>query len=185
MAYSLADIIALNAIESATYEEGPRDYLTTFFRLVMILRDGETKFVTLLQAKIREVLPSLAMYLNIPHAPPQTPSSTQSGGSSSNALVPPMHRIDSAESGMSSPYSPIAMAGPSSAPIRYPAGAHVTSLSPSGESGVAGGISMPPHIASSATSSSESGLTENISSRGGNPFPHATSFPGSGQGFQR
>ena len=171
IAYSLADIIALNSIETGTYEVGPRDHLTTFLNLVSTLRNGETKFVGLLQAKIREVLPAMAISLGLPPPPPPaTPSSTHSASSSGNvppSLMPSLTRFESTDSIVSSPYdSPTAVSGASqltSAPMRFGVAHQVVPSSPdAGESAMALSMGVSHNIGSPAGSASESGLSENL-----------------------
>ncbi|KAI4145302.1 MAG: hypothetical protein LQ340_006334, partial [Diploschistes diacapsis] len=166
IAYSLADIIALNAVETGTYEAGPGDHLTAFLSFVSTLRNGETKFVGLLQAKIREVLPSLAISLGLLHPPPPppTPSSTRSASSSGNAhqpLIPPLGRLDGTESSVSSPYgSPSAMTSApphTSVPMRFAVGRQVASpASPdAGDAATTMSMGVSRSIGSPAGSTSE------------------------------
>ena len=178
IAYSLADIMALNQIETGTYEVGPRDHLTTFLSLVSTLRDGETRFVSLLQSKIREVLPAMAISLGLPlPGPPATPSSTQSANSSNAppSLMPSIGRLESTESAVPSPYnSPTAVTSNSqltSAPARFPVGHRgVTSSPDTGEAALALSMAVSQNIGSPA-SASESGLSETLGNqRSTNPY---------------
>ena len=189
IAYSLTDLVALKAVETGTYEDGPKDHLTLFLRLVSTLRNGETKFVGLLQAKIREVLPTLAVYLGIPFpAPPATPTSTQSASSSGTPLqplIPPLARLDSNESTVSSPYgSPTAMTNApplTSAPVRYTVGRQVApSSSEASEAALSMSMSVTPTVASPTGSASETGIPESLGSTG-LPNAHPSGYrPGTG-----
>ena len=74
--------MALNPIETNKYELGPRDYLSTFLRYIGALRNGETKYLGLLQAKIHDLHPALANSLGINPSISWQPSTHPSRGSS-------------------------------------------------------------------------------------------------------
>ena len=102
--YSLADVMALNPIKTNTYEVGPRNYLSTFLRYIGALRNGETKYSGLLQAKIQDLHPTLTNSLGInPTLPPQP--STRSSEDSSQPHPSGMSRVDSDGSSHGSPYT--------------------------------------------------------------------------------
>ena len=93
-------------IESGTFDIGPRDHLAHLLKLVSTLRGGESRYVPLLQGKIRDTLPSMATAFSLPLPPPaldriMTHSTDDGSHSSAN----------------SSPYSSPAQLH---APLRYP-----------------------------------------------------------------
>jgi hypothetical protein len=53
-------------IETATYDVGPRDYLSHLLSLISTLRRGESRYVALLQGKIRDTLPTMATSFALP-----------------------------------------------------------------------------------------------------------------------
>ena len=169
----------LNPIETGTYEVGPRDYLTTFWHYVSTLRNGETKFVGLLQAKIREVHPTLAVSLGFP---PPTPSSTHSRSSSNNprpALIQPLSQMDSIQSHPSSPFgSPPSLAGApqlTSTPLSFPLPGHMSaSTSEAGEAAASIGMTPKHDVASPSGSASDGGLPDNRA--GGTSHPYSMPF---------
>jgi hypothetical protein len=80
IAFTLIDVMTVVPIETATFEVGPRDHLAHILYLVTHLRNGESRFVGLLHAKIRDSLPNLAASLQLPVAPtpPSNPSMERS-----------------------------------------------------------------------------------------------------------
>jgi len=59
VACSLTDVLSLLPTPSDPFVLGPRDYLTQFLSLLSTLRNGDTRFLPLLLAKIHDVLPRL------------------------------------------------------------------------------------------------------------------------------
>lgn len=53
-------------IETCAFELGPRDYLNQFQILINTLRRGESRYVTLLQAKIQDTLPVMTSPFALP-----------------------------------------------------------------------------------------------------------------------
>ena len=93
-------------IESGAFEFGPRDQLAHLLKLVSTLRGGESRYVPLLQGKIRDTLPAMATAFSLPIPPPaldriMTHSADEGSHSSAN----------------SSPYSSPTQLH---APLRYP-----------------------------------------------------------------
>ncbi|KAI9724832.1 MAG: hypothetical protein M1812_000108 [Candelaria pacifica] len=100
VACTLTDVMACVPINATTSKVGPRDYLHQFMRLVSTLGGGQSRFVPLLQAKIRETLPSsgTSMPLALPLAAfddstdeddegPASPDSIQSGSPSVTVMT--------------------------------------------------------------------------------------------------
>lgn len=58
-------------METATFAVGPKDYLAHFLHLISTLRQGESRYVALLEGKIRDTLPTMASSfgLKLPAAP--------------------------------------------------------------------------------------------------------------------
>ncbi|MCJ1478431.1 hypothetical protein MMC13_007111 [Lambiella insularis] len=59
VACTLIDVMSCVPIETATFEVGPKDYLAHFYHLISTLRQGESRFVALLEGKIRDTLPTI------------------------------------------------------------------------------------------------------------------------------
>ena len=75
-------------IETATCEIGPQDCLIGFLRLISTLRGGDSRYVGLLQGKIKDTLPSMAASLGLalyPHIPFDGVASYESPCSSNSA----------------------------------------------------------------------------------------------------
>lgn len=70
VACTLTDVISCVPIDTATFEFGPRDYLSQFLTLISTLRGGGSRYVGLLQAKIRETLPLMAGSFALPMLSP-------------------------------------------------------------------------------------------------------------------
>ena len=174
IAYVLIDVIALFPGETTTFEVGPRDHLSHFLRLISAISNGESRFIGLLQSKIREVLPSMAASLNL------APTSAPSPGISS------LRRIDSSsESAASSSYagSP-AMSGssrltPSS--TRFPIVGHLGTSSPE-----LGGNVIPVGMSSQDDMASPMGsIPDGVGQSGANiQDPYHMHFP-PGSGYHR
>ena len=58
VACALVDVMSL-PINIATFELGPLDYLTQLINLISTLRGGESRYLPLIIAKIRDTLPAL------------------------------------------------------------------------------------------------------------------------------
>ena len=88
VACTLTDVISCVPIDTATFEFGPRDYLSQFLSLISILRGGGSRYVGLLQAKIRETLPLIADSFALPMLSPilaeRTIKYEESSGSSNS-----------------------------------------------------------------------------------------------------
>ncbi|MCJ1391205.1 hypothetical protein MMC18_004067 [Xylographa bjoerkii] len=71
IACTLIDVMSCVPLETATFEVGPRDYLAHFHSLISTLRQGESRYVALLEGKIRDTLPTMAsaFALSLPPAP--------------------------------------------------------------------------------------------------------------------
>lgn len=171
IAYSLADVMALDPVETNTYEVGPRDFLSTFLQYITALRNGETKYLGLLQAKIREVHPALANSLGLPIQPPPR-SSTHSSATSSQTLPSAVSHIKTEPSSHASP---------------YPTSSSLASGGAIGSSSLQ--FSLPGHGASTNTSNTDPNLTGPPSSRDGGlseglgpPATHPYHYP-SGPGY--
>jgi hypothetical protein len=87
IACSLADVINCFSVAPSptTTTSTSTDHLLHLLHLISTLRNGETRFVPLLQTKIRDTLPHLATYIPIPvpSQPQRVPSQGPSGQMSS------------------------------------------------------------------------------------------------------
>ncbi|KAF2271202.1 hypothetical protein CC78DRAFT_14020 [Lojkania enalia] len=68
IACCLIDVVACIPFSPNTFALGPRDYVSRFLTLFSAIRDGQTRYLPLLLAKVSEVLPNLPLprSLNIP-----------------------------------------------------------------------------------------------------------------------
>lgn len=138
--------MALLPIDGSSYTLGPQEHLAQLLHLIKTLRSGETRFASLLHAKILDSLPSMAVHLGL-----SVPLTSSPSGSS----LPSMDRIIKVEpspagSSTSSPYddSSTSIGGSSQFfGIHPPPVVHSVPGSP--ELPTIGGLVMP------ATSSSE------------------------------
>jgi hypothetical protein len=71
VACSLTDVLSLLPTPADPFVLGPRDYLTQFLTLLSTLRNGDSRFLPLLLAKVHDVLPRLAspMLQTVPEHP--------------------------------------------------------------------------------------------------------------------
>lgn len=63
VACTLIDVMSCVPIESRKFELGPQEYLNQLLTLISTLRGGESRFLPLAMAKIRETLPAIGMAL--------------------------------------------------------------------------------------------------------------------------
>ena len=61
IACCLTDVVACIPFSPETSSHGPRDYVSRFLSLFAALRDGQTRYLPLLVAKVSEVLPDLPL----------------------------------------------------------------------------------------------------------------------------
>lgn len=71
VACSLTDVLSLLPSNPQPFTLGPRDYLHQFMSLLSVLRNGDSRFLPLLLAKVHDVLPTLAnpMLQTVPDTP--------------------------------------------------------------------------------------------------------------------
>jgi hypothetical protein len=115
IAYTLIDVMAVVPLDTTPYTVGPRDHLSRILWLITTLRGGETRYASLLHAKIHEALPNLAASLGLP---PGSAGTSASGHVQLERVV--KYEDGSTASGGSSPYD----------------------SSPAGPTGVVGGVSL-------------------------------------------
>lgn len=96
VACTLVDVMSCVPIESRNTELGPQDYLNHLIRLISTLRGGDSRYLPLIMAKIRDTLPSVAATLNQPlpnikleKSGEDLQDSTASSNSSSPYSTPP------------------------------------------------------------------------------------------------
>lgn len=165
--------MALHPIETNTYEVGPRDYLSTFLRYIGALKNGETKYLGLLQAKIQDLHPTLANSLGINPSIPVQPSAHSSRGSS---LQHPssMSRLDSDGDSRGRPYTT------SSSAVGSSSGIVSSSLQFSMTGHGSSNQSTDPNLTGPA-SSRDSGLSDGMDHSPSHPYPNV--HYGSGAGY--
>ncbi|MCJ1287759.1 hypothetical protein MMC26_007111 [Xylographa opegraphella] len=87
IACTLIDVMSCVPLETTTFEVGPRDYLVHFHSLISSLRRGESRYVALLEGKIRDTLPTMAatLSLSLPPASLERVLTQDEGSLSSNS----------------------------------------------------------------------------------------------------
>lgn len=165
--------MALNPIETNTYEVGPRDYLSTFLRYIRALRNGETKYLGLLQAKIQDSNPTLAnsLGINLSVAPQ---SSTHSSRGSAQPHPPGMSRVHGDGGSRGSPYTTSTSGGGSSKGT-------VSSSLQFSMTGHGSDQSTDPNL-TGPTSNRDSVLSDGMDHSPIHPYPNV--HYGSGTGYQ-
>ena len=96
---TLVDVISCVPIDTASFEVGPQDYLNQLIHLISILRGGKSRYLGLLQTKIRDTLPSveasfsLSLMANIPNLKYESSGSSSSTpyGSPSMPIMDCLH----------------------------------------------------------------------------------------------
>lgn len=63
VACTLIDVMSCVPIESRKFEPGPQEYLNQLLVLISTLRGGESRYVPLVMAKIRDTLPAIGSAL--------------------------------------------------------------------------------------------------------------------------
>ena len=63
VACTLIDVMSCVPLESRKFEPGPQEYLNSLLTLVSTLRGGESRFLPLVMAKIRDTLPAIGGHL--------------------------------------------------------------------------------------------------------------------------
>ena len=180
IAFILTDVLTVIPIETATFEVGPRDYLSHILQLLSGLWGGETRYVKLLHTKIHESLPAMAASLALPTPPSSTsnhslkrfsPNLTDGSGGGSTSTGP------------SSPYSsPPGIAGFPQlipAPNRFQNLNNVSSAPDGTKIGLTMGLGsqsmMPPSPNSGTPTGPLSGTPSDLS----DPYPmHFATEPG-------
>ena len=87
IACTLVDVMSCVPLESSTYEMGPQECLGRFLGLISTLRGGSSRYVGLLQEKIKDTLPSMAASFGLalyPHIPFDRVASYESSCSSNS-----------------------------------------------------------------------------------------------------
>jgi hypothetical protein len=177
--------MVLNPIETHTFEVGPRDYLTAFLRYISTLRNGETKYVGLLHARIHELHPALANSLGFPGPPPTRSSghSTNSPTSTHQSMGSGVTLLEGSQTSVSSPYASTPAITPGSqlspTPLQYPITGHVpTSASERSEVGITRQMNTSQDITSPQGAVRDGVLTESMGNRPNHPYPmHYSSGP--------
>lgn len=63
MACTLIDVMSCVPLESQKFEPGPQEYLNQLLNLISTLRGGESRYLPLVMAKIRDTLPGIVQML--------------------------------------------------------------------------------------------------------------------------
>ncbi len=63
VACTLIDVMSCVPLESRKFEPGPQEYLNSLLTLISTLRGGESRFLPLVVAKIRDTLPAIGSQL--------------------------------------------------------------------------------------------------------------------------
>ncbi|MCJ1438343.1 hypothetical protein MMC27_007731, partial [Xylographa pallens] len=121
IACTLIDVMSCVPLETATFEVGPRDYLVHFHSLISTLRRGESRYVALLEGKIRDTLPTMAaaFALSLPPASLERMLTQEDGSLSSNSSpynspplmssMPRFSALQTTSSSSSAPTLPISL----------------------------------------------------------------------------
>ena len=63
VACTLIDVMSCVPLESRKFEPGPQEYLNSLLTLISTLRGGESRFLPLVVAKVRDTLPAIGSQL--------------------------------------------------------------------------------------------------------------------------